>query len=65
MKIIKDSVNQFFQDLRLRVLHQHVSFYNMNKWLILLHQISYDVENDEWHSWMFTVEFDYEEVQEK
>ncbi len=65
MKIIKDSVNWFFQDLRLQVLHQHVSFYNMNKWLTLLHQILYDVKNDKWHSWMFTVEFSYEEVQEE
>ncbi len=64
-KIIKDNVNQFFQDSRLRVLHQHVSFHDVNKWLTLLHQISYDVENDEWHSWMFTVEFSYKEVQEK
>ncbi len=37
----------------------------MNKWLTLLHQISYDVENDEWHSRMFTVEFSYKEVQEE
>ncbi len=29
IKIIKNSVNQFFQDLRLRVLHQHVSFYDL------------------------------------
>ncbi len=65
MKIIKNNVNQFFQDLRLQVLHQHVNFYNANKWLTLLHQISYDVENDEWHSWMFTVEFSYKEVQEE
>ncbi len=64
-KIIKDSVNQFFQDLRLQILHQHVSFHDMNKWLILLHQISYDVKNNEWHSWTFTVEFSYEEVQEE
>ncbi len=64
-KIIKDSVNRFFQDLRLQVLHQHVSFHNVNKWLTLLHQISYDVENDKWHSWMFTVKFSYEEVQEE
>ncbi len=33
--------------------------------MILLHQISYDVENDEWHSWTFTVEFSYKEVQEE
>ncbi len=64
-KIIKDSVNQFFQDSRLRVLHQHVSFHDVNKWLILLHQISYNVENDEWYSWMFTVKFSYKEVQEE
>jgi len=65
MKIIKDSVNRFFQDSRLWILHQHVSFHDVNKWLILLHQISYDVENDEWHSWTFTVKFSYKEVQEE
>ncbi len=65
MKIIKNSVNWFFQDLRLQVLHQHVNFHDANKWLTLLHQISYDVENDKWHSWMFTVKFSYEEVQEE
>ena len=65
IKIIKDSVNQFFQDLRLRVLHQHVSFHDANKWLTFLHQISYDVKNNEWHSWMFTVKFSYKEVQEE
>jgi len=65
MKIIKDSINWFFQDLRLRVLHQHVSFHDIDKWLTLLHQILYDVENDEWHFQTFTVEFSYEEVQEK
>jgi len=37
----------------------------VNKWLTLLHQISYDVENNEWHSRTFTVEFSYEEVQEE
>ncbi len=41
------------------------SFYDVNKWLILIHQISYDVENNEWHSWTFTVKFSYKEVQEK
>ncbi len=51
--------------MRLRVLHQHVSFHDINKWLTLLHQILYDVENDEWHFQTFTVEFSYEEVQEK
>jgi len=65
MKIIKNSINWFFQDLHLQVLHQHVSFHNINKWLTLLHQILYDVKNDKWHSWMFTVEFSYKEVQEE
>jgi len=51
--------------LRLQVLHQHVSFHDVNKWLTLLHQISYDVENDKWHSQTFTVEFSYKEVQEE
>ncbi len=33
--------------------------------MTLLHQILYDVKNDEWHSWTFTIEFSYEEVQEE
>ena len=65
MKIIKDSVNWFFQDSCLQILHQHVSFHDADKWLILLHQISYNVENDEWYSWTFIVEFSYKEVQEE
>jgi len=49
----------------LRVLHQHISFHDANKWLTLLHQILYDVKNDKWHSWTFTVKFSYKEVQEE
>jgi hypothetical protein len=64
-KIIKDSVRRFFQDSCLQVLHQHVSFHDTDEWLTLLHQILYDVRNDEWYSQTFTVEFSYKEVQEE
>ena len=60
------SVNKFFKDLWMSSMHSLLSFKNADRYIDKLHQISYDIseeeEKQEWRSQIFTVESVYDEI---
>jgi len=61
-RITKENVHKYFDDIQLHSLYLLLSFWTSDEWLNLLHQISYDIDNEQWQSRAFCISFLYEEA---
>ena len=62
-KLIKKNVNNLFQEFRIKVLlNDHFNFYNFENWMTKMHEVSYDISDDEWIKNALINETQYENV---
>ena len=61
----KNDIDQFFENKRFLSLHEHLSFQSADKWMKLLHDISYDIQDQTWKSATFQIKTAIQEAHQK